>query len=560
LISDGKEYHWNAAEILQNFRPVMYIDNFSEKEGLLYVNSTGIDPAFMNIVNFKMLFGDSFITPIQLFVYLLIAVITFIFLSKTLPIAKTKINGTLSKVFVRLFIIITFTVLFSVIFSPPFLTWDSYHYMVLSFYPEVGTLHPLLFGFILRLISIVAQPLWDNAFTHLFIMFNVFCFFAIIWFVFEGVNKKTLSPAKQFILGIILVIVAVVIVPALFGLINVFWSEMTGFFLVMLTGLFVGREYRKHSYLNLFFIIVSCVLAYHTRYHLLILSIAIICLGIILYIRQKAGLVNHQSPTKWIMLGSFALVAIVLSNRVASYFLPFNTTDPLTARLLMTSVQCTLRCDVSLFAQDCSTAKEIILQPTCPFDALGTPKLNDNSVLSVFKEIGLFNTLRWLVKAPTSTFFQERRVTLEVETFAFDKNIRYLSHHRDVMDYYGRLITVEGNLQNGSAGFHILLRWLGYLYYQLGIYHLLTIIVILASLVIIWVSPSPTAIFLALVCIGNWLLFGYINPIALMRYLMQLLLPGMAALIISITYAMKFRIEDSTAPKRGSDGRGGGSD
>jgi len=54
LTSAGKEYHWNATEILQNFRPAMYIDNFSEKEGLLYLNSTDRDPAFISSFNFNI--------------------------------------------------------------------------------------------------------------------------------------------------------------------------------------------------------------------------------------------------------------------------------------------------------------------------------------------------------------------------------------------------------------------------------------------------------------------------------------------------------------------------
>ncbi|OQW87986.1 MAG: hypothetical protein BWK78_08645, partial [Thiotrichaceae bacterium IS1] len=54
LTSDGKEYHWNATEILQNFRPAMYIDNFSEKEGLLYISSTGTDPVFISTFDFNI--------------------------------------------------------------------------------------------------------------------------------------------------------------------------------------------------------------------------------------------------------------------------------------------------------------------------------------------------------------------------------------------------------------------------------------------------------------------------------------------------------------------------
>jgi len=54
LTSAGKEYLWNATEILHNFRPAMYIDNFSEKEGLLYINSTGRDPAFISSFDFSI--------------------------------------------------------------------------------------------------------------------------------------------------------------------------------------------------------------------------------------------------------------------------------------------------------------------------------------------------------------------------------------------------------------------------------------------------------------------------------------------------------------------------
>jgi len=442
--------------------------------------------------------------------------------------------------------IIASTALFYVIFSPPFLSWDSYHYMVLSFYPEAGASHPLLFGFILRLISVIAQPLWDNAFTHLYTMFNVFCFLFILWLGFKEVNKNTLSLPKQFILGIISIVVMVVIIPAMFGLINVFWSEMTGFFLVMLTGLFVAREYRKHSYFNLFFITVGCVLAYHTRYHLIILPVAVISWGIILYVR-RISTVNYWFPAKWVTVGFLALFAIFLSNSVIRCLLPSSSTAGFinAENFLKNSIQCTLRCDVSLFEKDCNTAKEIILKKSScldiAFGALGAPKASEQSV---FKEMGFLNTIRWLVKAPTITLFQDHIGTEIGGEYVFNKNMVYLSQYREVMDYYGGLITVEEKFKSGSGGFNKLIRWINYLYFELSAYHLLSMMIIFASLVIIWVSPNPIAIFLALVCIGNWLIFSYINPLAPVRYLMQFLVPGMTALVISITYAMKFRIKE----------------
>lgn len=62
LASDGTEYHWNATEILQNFKPAMYINNFSEKNGLLHLNSTGRDPQFISNFDFSIFTPKAFFT------------------------------------------------------------------------------------------------------------------------------------------------------------------------------------------------------------------------------------------------------------------------------------------------------------------------------------------------------------------------------------------------------------------------------------------------------------------------------------------------------------------
>jgi len=79
LTSGGKEYLWNATEILHNFRPAMYIDNFSEKEGLLYVNSTGRDPAFISSFDFGI-FSRSLtnLTMVEGLLYITVAGVSII--------------------------------------------------------------------------------------------------------------------------------------------------------------------------------------------------------------------------------------------------------------------------------------------------------------------------------------------------------------------------------------------------------------------------------------------------------------------------------------------------
>jgi hypothetical protein len=80
LTSGGKEYLWNATEILHNFRPAMYIDNFSEKEGLLYVNSTGRDPAFVSSFDFAIFLDNCpfLIIAKELLYILTVSVVIFV--------------------------------------------------------------------------------------------------------------------------------------------------------------------------------------------------------------------------------------------------------------------------------------------------------------------------------------------------------------------------------------------------------------------------------------------------------------------------------------------------
>jgi len=554
LVSDGKEYHWNATEILQNFRPAMYIDNFSEKESLLYINSTGIDPAFVSSVNFNTLFEDNLIIPIQLFVYLLVAVISvisFIFLSKTLHIAKTKMNGTLSKIFVTSFAAIIFTVLFYVIFSPPFLSWDSYHYMVLSFYPETGAIHPFLFGFILRLISVITRELWENAFVHLFILFNVLCFFSIGWIILREINHHTAVSLVQRILGATLMLfVTIFVVPALFFLMNGFWTEMTSFLFIALISFFLSKEYTNHNKLNISLIVLFCFLAFHLRHQFIMLPLAILGMAFIFYLRNLKS--NIHIFLKWISITVFIFLVMFGSNYVASLFLPRSEgASYLQSISIQVNIQCQLRCEVSLFEKDCSTDenKQLVLKATlapglaCGMligqGALGSSKLGVVSISSILKTIGFSNTISWLIKSPLN-YLKQKYHFLEYEMFRFDKNIRFLSQYHDVMEYYGSLISTEDKLTNGSFAFQKLIQWVSYANSDLSAYHFLVAIVVLASLITIWLSPNPVSVFLSLVCIGNFLIFSYFNPQVAVRYLVQILVPGIMSLLISLTYRPNF--------------------
>jgi len=65
----------------------MYIDNFSEKEGLLYINSTGRDPAFISSFDFNIFSrGLTDLTIVEGLLYLMVAgvSIVFVFLIKEL--------------------------------------------------------------------------------------------------------------------------------------------------------------------------------------------------------------------------------------------------------------------------------------------------------------------------------------------------------------------------------------------------------------------------------------------------------------------------------------------
>ncbi len=100
LISDGKEYHWNAAEILQNFRPVMDIGNSYAKDGLLHINSTGRDPAFVSNFDFNIFSQTSYLTinltklsGIEGLSYLMVAGILIVIL---LSLLSQKFGGALT--------------------------------------------------------------------------------------------------------------------------------------------------------------------------------------------------------------------------------------------------------------------------------------------------------------------------------------------------------------------------------------------------------------------------------------------------------------------------------
>lgn len=100
LVSVGKKYHWNATEILKNFKPVMDINYFSEKEGLLHINSIGRDPVFVSNFDFSI-FSKNFtdLTIVELLLSLMVTVVSLIILLSGKRWNLTGLIGSISSCF-----------------------------------------------------------------------------------------------------------------------------------------------------------------------------------------------------------------------------------------------------------------------------------------------------------------------------------------------------------------------------------------------------------------------------------------------------------------------------
>jgi hypothetical protein len=440
-------------------------------------------------------------------------------------------------------------------FRRPFYTYDSYDYLDLGIHPRLGGTHSFAFGLVMLGMNRIARVLSLGSMLPLFFALNALATASIFQWIVPPAGF--LASLKGQWLRIALLVAEVLlllclVVPAVFFLMNAVWTEMLSFLELSLFGLCVAAVLGKNqsafrvSGLMLAGIALAFV-SYHTRYLMVVTSLAAAVTGAMFWARERLGWFSGAAAEQrssrgmaWLVaLGVVSLVGMSALNRATRALMPQQTgVQDMEAAGMMVSIQCALRCNASLFKTDCSTpeGRQAIESMLCRDVIHGLVSLGPLRYpltigpRELLHKLGSLTTIQWVLKAPF-TYLQDIH-DLEMGPFEFS------GETAAKRDYPGAVSAFTGVLpEDGRVGssFLVMVNYLHGLFHELRAYHWLTAICVALSLAIILLSQDPLTVFFALNTAGVYFAFAYYNPHAPLRYLVQILVPGTVA-IFRFTY------------------------
>jgi len=200
------------------------------------------------------------------------------------------------------------------------------------------------------------------------------------------------------------------------------------------------------------------------------------------------------------------------------------------------SMQCALRCDVTLFTTNCDSpeGKKTVLESKCSELIFGLRPFGpivfnmSDSPTQIFKHVGVGNTLKWIIYAPF-TYLSDIHA-LEMGLFQFGDDQLGVKHYPEATKYYSEYLVGNKKLE-ASPAFIFLVQKLDKYFTKNRIYHMLTGISVILSLFLIWRSINVVVLMLSFQAFGTYMLFSYLNPHVPFRYLILIIAPAFLALL-----------------------------
>lgn len=445
------------------------------------------------------------------------------------------------------FIFFALIYLLALLLAPPYFTYDSYHYLHLSLEPVYGDSHSIFFGYILKFLAHFSELIAPYSFKYIFLLWNSFCFSVVFYlpivsFVKVGVAniseqlKHTRKVSIYFLIGIF----SALIFAGNLIFVNAYWSELTCMLFVVVLG-YTCNAFLKYGkwYLGIVAVLVF-PLSYHTRYLTVLVPVALVCMVVLPFLKKVWG--NQQALRaplgKFLFLVIGMFISLTSSNEFLKSVLPNDLSKQyVTTLALSSSMQCTLRCDVKMFETDCKTesGKAKIEGALCRDVVFGLVPLgkfiaDPTQPLSVFKQAGSWNTVKWIFMAPL-TYLKDIH-DLEIGMFSFGADLAAATAYPKVINYYAKYFKIDEK-KEFSPSFLVLKNIFHKLFFD-RVFHILTIVFVLLCFLVLFKSESYAVQFFALYAIGTYFLFSYLNPHVPYRFLMQILTPGLISILLFI--------------------------
>jgi hypothetical protein len=436
--------------------------------------------------------------------------------------------------------------LFLVFFiGPPFLSYDSYHYLSLGIHPIANDAHSMGFGWILLLLAKISNLFSQSLFVYLYLGLNGFFFITcaaqtLTWF---QNHQSKLKFWQIFILGVLFFYV---FLGNLF-LINALWTEIVSLFTVFIFVQLAKKLGEGWSPKKAALMLLLITYAYHIRYQLILLPVLLIILPAISLLRGSRSSIQAKTAA----LGVLGLISIKLSTSILSATLPNSqATKGLTHSLIEGSILCTLRCDANIYTVNCSNEqqKQLIESLRCVELITGQKNLGQSlanpagSVIEIFKQIGITRTLRWIALAPIS-YLHDLHST-ELDHFQFGAREEPLKDYPQVYPYFHQYF--ENHYQGNPSKLYLTISKIASVSFSNHVFHVITVIIILGCLAALLFSNRKEIQLLALYSLGTYLMFSYFNPHVPFRFLMQIISPGFAAIVLFFGSMNSYKALNST--------------
>lgn len=441
----------------------------------------------------------------------------------------------------------------ALVFSPPFFTYDSYHYMYLSLIPKYGDSHSIGFGYFLKFLAVTSDFFYAKSFTTVFLLWNslclsVFFFVPCIYFANELFNHKDVFKIKSNRVFWAITLILLITLTSNLLLVNAFWSEMTSLLQLAIFAVSADRYLSNGKKRYLLVLTIICPLAYHTRYLMVLLPACLVGIFVLQFFKCRSTIPIRVSKTRLVFAVSVIAASLAFTNFTLSRSLPnLNIKRDTTALVLNTSMQCALRCHTKMFETDCSTpeGKKIIEGSLCRdiifgLVKTGNPVADPSSAMNIIKQNGLLNSIIWVLIAPF-TYLTDKH-DLEVGLFAFGKDTAPATAYPEVINYYGRFFA-DDTPTTATPSFAPLVRLLHILFHG-SFFHLLTIIILAASGYVLLKTKNITTAIMATYALGTYMVFAYLNPHVPFRFLMQIISPGVLATCLYFIERKKLSVKN----------------
>ncbi len=447
--------------------------------------------------------------------------------------------GVLGPVF--LFFVIFFILYY---LSPPFYTFDSYDYLHLSLYPKYGASHPLGFGNILYLLSKLSDLFNKKYYIELVLMWNALSLALFLSFGLKPLRAFFLSKRTMRVklaISTLILVVSWFTITSLIYVSNSFWSEATNILHVALFCFLVKFATYIKKWQSCILAFLLSVWSYNTRYSEIVLPICFLGLAGVYYVRSLYGqkwLPGRSLALTYVLLFVFSLFGIQTASKILENIYPGESGKSYITNLAISaSMQCALRCDVTLFAANCDTpdGKEIVEESKCSELIFGLKPFGGSvldmtdSPVQIFRRVGPMMTIKWLLLAPF-TYLSDTHA-LETGLFQFGDDQLGAKNYPEATKYYSQYLVGAKKLTPNLA-FISLVQTLDKYFRTNKIFHMLTVIAVLLAIFFIFMSINPVVLLLSFYSLGTYLVFSYLNPHVPFRYLVIIIAPSFLAALI----------------------------